>query len=456
MTSCRLIVVSSFAIWTLAASLMAFSGGPLPRLTGGFQEQTCVSCHNTFALNEGRTRGGVFYIAGVPRDYVAGQSYPISVVIGHPGQSRWGFELSVRSASSGQQAGELEPLDETTQLKEAGGVSYIEHTEAGSRQGRAVDGRLEFRFNWTAPDPSAGSVYFNAAGNSADSSGDPSGDYIYTAGAHSATSGAPETPMTTQIQERGTQRINTASRFMHIPAPRDLDKGDREFHVEHRFLMPVLDSRPGNAFGIDSGANINLAFNYAMTDEVTVGVSRARWPWPRFGDGGVTVFKGIYEVHHDQESLWKMSLVGGVEAQQNFLRHYSPFIQLPAAFDYKRLRAYVVPTVVFNSRRDEDFLSPLPFGAVNPDDNHTFSLGLGADLALHRRFSLAGEYVPRLVGFGGLGNERSTLAWGAKLRTFGHVFTIMMTNNRNFTPAGYAVNAGTTDFALAFNIYRRF
>ena len=109
--------------------------------------------------------------------------------------------------------------------------------------------------------------------------------------------------------------------------------------------------------------------------------------------------------------------------------------------------------MIFNSRKDEEIsFRPDP---INPESNHTFSLGLAADLALHPRVSLAGEYVPRLAGFGGFGNERSTLSWGVKLRTSGHVFTILLTNTRDFTPARYGVNAETTGFGLGFDMYRK-
>ena len=100
----RLLTLLSLLIVPLTTLLLGFSSGPLPQLTGGFQEETCHSCHNSFPLNDGRTRGGVFLVSGVPENYREGESYPIKVVIGQPGQRRWGFELSVRSAASGEQA----------------------------------------------------------------------------------------------------------------------------------------------------------------------------------------------------------------------------------------------------------------------------------------------------------------------------------------------------------------
>ena len=440
----RLLALLCLLIVPLTTFLPGFSDGPLPQLTGGFQEETCHSCHNSFPLNEGRTRGGIFLLSGVPTHYQSGESYPITVVIGQPGQRRWGFELSVRSAASGEQAGRLETVDDRTQLKEAEGIQYIQQNSSGTQEG-ILNGPVEFHFNWIAPDLSAGLVFFNAAGNAADGSGDSAGDYIYTAGAFSSAFGSSEAPLSqAQPESQPRLRMNTTSRFMHLPAPVDLKKGDTETHIEHRFLEPIVDAGFGRAFGIDSGANINLGLNYALTDELTAGVSRTRF-------GQIVVLTGTYEIHTDPESPWNMSFLGGVEGEDNFHNHYSTVLQLPTFFDYKRLRTHVVPTMIFNSRKDEDLANP-----INPESNHTFSLGLGADLALHPRVSLTGEYVPRLAGFGGFGDEPSTLSWGVKLRTRGHVFTILLTNTRDFTPARYGVNSGPIPgFALGFDLYRK-
>jgi hypothetical protein len=92
--------------------------------------------------------------------------------------------------------------------------------------------------------------------------------------------------------------------------------------------------------------------------------------------------------------------------------------------------------------------------AIHPDDDNTFSLGVGGDFALNSRLSLSAEYVPRLAGFGGFGKEHPTVAAGLNIRTWRHVFTIMATRSRDFTPARYAVNADGP-WALGFNIHRQ-
>ncbi len=436
-------------ILSMTAVLLSNSHGPLPSMTGGFGEGTCASCHRSHPLNEGRVRGGVFQIMGVPKTFVAGETYPLTIAIGQPGQSRWGFELAARFADSAKQAGRLVPADETTQLKESDGILYIEHTAAGTRAGTA-DGTVEFHFNWIAPDPSGGMVFFNAAGNAADGSNDPTGDYIYTAGAWSGVAKAPLQMTAAQPPKKEAKwgdRVNDASKVIDLPAPAHLRKGAFEMLIQHRFFEALEDSRPGDAFGVDSGANINLGVNYAVTDRFSLGVSRARIDQ-------VIAWTGTYEIQTQKESFWKMSLVGGVEGQRNFERQYSPYLQLASSVDYKGLRLYVVPTAVFHSRNREQ-VDLNPSEAINPDSNDTFSIGVGADIAINSRFSFVAEVVPRLAGFGGFDRHRPTFSTGLEIRSWGHVFSILVSSSRDFTPAKYAVNPEQSGVSLGFNIYRR-
>ena len=438
----------------LTALLMAYSGGPSPRLTGGFEEDTCQQCHKDFALNEGRTLGGVFYLRGVPDRYQPGATYPITVVIGQPGQQRWGFELSARFTGSRRQAGQLVPVDDHSQVQTAARVQYASHTEAGSRKG-LQHGPVEFTVNWIAPDQVLGDVLFNAAGNAANGDDNPTGDYVYTASGYSIPVDQAQILPVVQRQEpssepRQARRLNGDPRVVHMSAPLDLNRGNVEILIQHRFLGTILDDGSvdaGNAFGLDSGANINLGITYALTDRVSVGVSRERFD-QRVG------FSSTVELLTEKESPFKIAVRGGMEGEGNFGRHYTGFVEVPAQWDYKAFRLHATPIAVFNSRSDlEAEFRP---GAVNGDKNHTFSLGLGTDIAFNRRLSLVGEYIPRLAGFGGFGNDRASVAGGVKIRTRRHVFQIMITNNRYMSTSRYAVNATTTDYALGFNIYRRF
>ena len=98
-----------------------------------------------------------------------------------PLRRKWGFELTVLDASA-QQAGVLVVLDPVeTQLSDNGGTAadFIKHTFDGAHEGSL--GPTTWPIRWVAPN--LPSVTFYLAGNAADDSDDPAGDFIYTTAA---------------------------------------------------------------------------------------------------------------------------------------------------------------------------------------------------------------------------------------------------------------------------------
>jgi len=372
------------------------------------------------------------------------------VLIGHPGQSRWGFEMSARFADSGKQAGKWASEDANTQVRTGGEVLYATHTAAGTRKGEK-DGTVEFRMKWTAPPEKAGAILFNAAGNAADASDSPTGDFIYTAGGLSAPSDTvqqePEPVEVVPVKTAQPVRAQEDSRVGSLPSPVDLKKGTVEIQIQHRFLQALADSGPGDAFGIDSGANISLGVNFGLTDRLSAGISRSRFDQ-------IVEMRGAYEIRTSKDSPWKMSLQGGVEGKRNFHEQYSPFLQLAASVDRGPVRVNFVPTVVFNSRPDAEIKNVVA-KVINRNSNHTFALGLGTDIAVNRRLSLLAEYMPRLAGYGGLRERRDHVAGGVAIRTWGHVFTLLVARSRDLTPSKYAVNSEEDGVSFGFNVYRR-
>jgi hypothetical protein len=437
-----------FFCFSMPLWLLGKESGPDPKLTGGFNESTCIQCHASHKLNEGRLNGGSFEIEGLPEKYEAGKSYTLKMLIAHPNQLRWGFELSARYANGGAQAARLIPLDSNTQVKEEGGISYIMHTRSGTKEG--TKDRASFSFTWVAPEASAGMIVFNAAGNAANGNDEPTGDYIYTAGGFSFPAGGITEITGKAVKHTGdtnSVRLRETPILINMPVPVDLNRGDIEIHVQHRFFQSLQDSSAGTAFGIDYGANINLGVNYALTNKLSVGISRAR-------EDQLVSLNAAYEIRTKSRSMWKMSLLGGLAGKHNFEDTYSPYIQLAAALDYRTLRLNLTPAMIFNSRDEALSLQPGP-EAINPDRNSTFSLGIGADYAIHRRFSILGEYVPQLAGFGGFFGRHSQLGAGVAIRTRDHVFTVLVSRSRNFVPVRYAVNGDFNGVSLGFNIYRR-
>ncbi|MBI1748385.1 MAG: hypothetical protein HYR55_17650 [Acidobacteria bacterium] len=174
-------VIKTAVLLLLGTSLLyAFTSGAPPRYTGGFEDNTCAMCHNSYDLDSGRDLDGTFDIIGVPDQYTPGEVYPITVTIAQPAQKKWGFQLAVRAQDTGEQAGIIEITDSrNTVVDVSQGVQFINQTRAGAQEG-VVDGPVSWTFNWRAPDTVMGDVVFHAAGNAADGDGSYAGDYIYT------------------------------------------------------------------------------------------------------------------------------------------------------------------------------------------------------------------------------------------------------------------------------------
>jgi uncharacterized protein (TIGR03437 family) len=143
-------------------------------------------CHGGSALNSGS--GSVTIILQSGPLYIPGVKQRLVVRVADPDQQRWGFELTARLKSDLQngQAGDLVPIDNLTQVicEDAGekpcasGVSFIEHTSAGTRIG--TKNGATFQFDWNPPASDVGPVTLFVAGNAANGDGTSGGDHIYT------------------------------------------------------------------------------------------------------------------------------------------------------------------------------------------------------------------------------------------------------------------------------------
>jgi hypothetical protein len=178
---------------TLAAAVLAtglrlvashgYAEGAPPGFSGGFKEDSCHACHFHEPLN---AAPGRVTIEGAPARYTPGQRYTLTVTLARAEMKRAGFQLTVRFAGGGAQAGSLAPVpDEASRVhvERQGEVAYAGQTAAGS----AVDtpGRARWRVEWTAPD-GGGPVALHLSANAANGDETAEGDFVYTATAGAA------------------------------------------------------------------------------------------------------------------------------------------------------------------------------------------------------------------------------------------------------------------------------
>lgn len=66
-----------------------------------------------------------------------------------------------------------------------------------------------------------------------------------------------------------------AFRAYHNHTISTISGGELNFHMSHRFGL--LSSGYGSLFGLDEFANIQIAFDYGLTDDLMIGISRIRY-----------------------------------------------------------------------------------------------------------------------------------------------------------------------------------
>ena len=163
--------------------------GPPPAHVGGFGSDTCHACHFE---NELDAPGGSLALRGVPVAFAPSATYRITVSLERPAMGRAGFQLAARTAAGdriGGPAGALQALDGDGRVQAgtwADGVTYAQHTEAGSAP--TAPGTVSWTVEWRSP--AAGThaaravpVVFHAAANAANDDASEFGDLIYTASA---------------------------------------------------------------------------------------------------------------------------------------------------------------------------------------------------------------------------------------------------------------------------------
>lgn len=144
--------------------------------TGGFEEETCRSCHFDYDLNP---NGGSLTIAGIPAPISVGETIEIKVTVEREELGAAGFQLTARN-EDGSQAGRFE-IEDNTRLMFSESVpdslQYVQHTNEGTNP--SEENKNSWTVTWKAPETMEGSIIFNISANAANGDQSEFGDFIY-------------------------------------------------------------------------------------------------------------------------------------------------------------------------------------------------------------------------------------------------------------------------------------
>ncbi|HNR18567.1 MAG TPA: DUF5777 family beta-barrel protein [Bacteroidia bacterium] len=234
-----------------------------------------------------------------------------------------------------------------------------------------------------------------------------------------------------------------------------------DFRVGHRFgnigKYTEGKSAAHSLYGLDASADIRIAFEYGITDNLTVGISRSK---VKENLEGLVKYR-ILQQTTDNKIPVGLTFFGntaftpikdGLKIYDKTSRRLSYVAQLMVARKFSERISFVLLPSYLHRNYVFDI----------EDENDFFSLGVGARVKITKRTSLVADYFYNFSQYRIDRNESyfNPLGAGIEVETGGHVFTIMFSNSAPLIENEFLPN--TTDswsdggFKFSFNISRNF
>lgn len=241
------------------------------------------------------------------------------------------------------------------------------------------------------------------------------------------------------------QTVFRSNQSASLPTAAMLSGGNWLFEISHRFDNPI-ESGVDTFWGIDGSVTYRLGLTFAPHDRLMLGALRSGAQDnvelnAKFRGFTVASESFPIEVSAQGGVAWNTEVQVQDGATDNEMQAY---VQVLAnALVGGRLAVGVVPTFLRNPRI-RDF-----------DEETVFALGLQGQLYTDGAFSFFGEWI---VSEERLQQEHDTGSFGVEIRTRGHFFKILVTNNSRVNPTqvlGGAFGAvSTNNLRLGFNLTR--
>lgn len=231
-----------------------------------------------------------------------------------------------------------------------------------------------------------------------------------------------------------------------------------DFRITHHF-GDVAGEAGGvhTLYGMDQAADIRIAFEYGITDRLSLGVGRSKTA--EILDGYVK-----YRLSGQTEDN-KMPVSTTLFVNTGF----TPQKNLNGEYDNAAHRASYTYQILIARKFSPNFSLQLMPSLLHrnyvfqaADENDIFSLGVGGRLKLTKRFALLADYFYSFSEFRRENNDlyQAPLGVGVEIETGGHVFHMFFTNNAGIIENVFIPNTTSSwtkgEFKFGFNISRTF
>jgi len=278
----------------------------------------------------------------------------------------------------------------------------------------------------------------------------------------------------TQAQEDPSNLVYETflgTRLIHTHTNETVDKGKLDILITHRFgdMAGELGGF-NNFFGFDNLADVRIAFEYGVSERLTLGVGRSKgFSGPLKLVDGLAKFRLLRQTV-DNKMPFSVTLYGNAVVSHMKATEDPALATSFGKFAHRM--SYDLQAIISKKFSDRFSLQVMPnflhrnFVAAG-DENNNFSIGVAGRIALGKHTALIFDYYQFFSAYrDNINNQEgenilkyyNPLGIGLEIKTGGHVFLLNFSNSPGIVENQYlpytTKNWGDGQFRLGFNISR--
>jgi len=226
--------------------------------------------------------------------------------------------------------------------------------------------------------------------------------------------------------------------MLSLKLPSELEARQSQFFLQHRFHGKINEEPLESFFGMSGGANVGLGFRVGLLKNLEIVALHV------FNENEYSLAVG-YAVKFPSLPL-RAQVDAGIYTNKKFY-------VLSGGVEFKR-KQFAAFRLDLASKAILNHLTPVVNVGYDTELEQA-GLGIGLDAAISKKYSLIGEYYPRLNGDeNGNGPKYDSFAVGLKVQTYGHHFLFHVGNNTEIGTRKLMAGSTAKDLFFGFGIQR--